>query len=53
MKAFLLAMAAAFLIAAGSSFVLEPFQTWSDAANTTTGARVDFTKDGVEAGQKH
>ena len=53
MKAFLLAVVIAFGIAAGSSFVLDSFQRSSDVANTTTGARVDFAKDGVGAHRAH
>lgn len=53
MKAFLLAVVAAFGIAAGSSFVLESLQRSSDVANTTVGARVDFSKDGIGAQNKH
>ena len=35
------------LIAGLASFVLDAFQKGSDVANTTTGARVDFAKDGI------
>jgi hypothetical protein len=47
MKAFFLAVVAAFLIAGLASFVLDAFQQGSDVANTTSGARVDFARDGV------
>ena len=47
MRAFLLAVVAAFALAGIASFVLESFQASSDRANTTSGARVDFAKDGV------
>lgn len=47
MKAFFSAVAAAFVIALVASFALETVQSSSDRANTTSGARVDFAKDGV------
>ena len=47
MRAFLLAVVTAFVIAGLASFVLDAFQKGSDVANTTTGARVDFAKDGI------
>ena len=53
MKAFLLAVVTAFAIAGAASFVLESFQQSSDQANTTSGARVDFAKDGIGGGSAH
>jgi len=53
MKAFLLAVVSAFAIAGASMFALESFQLSSDRANTTTGARVDFAKDGISAPRTH
>jgi|LNFM01.1.fsa_nt_gb hypothetical protein len=47
MRAFLVAFVTAFVIAGISSFVLEGFQSSSDKANTTSGVRLDFAKDGV------
>ena len=47
MREFLLAVVAAFLIAGAASYVLDAFQRSSDVANTTSGARVDFAKDGI------
>lgn len=47
MRAFVFAVVAAFVMAGIASFALEGAQSSSDSANTTTGARVDFTKDGV------
>lgn len=47
MRAFLAAFAAAFVIAGIASVVLEGVQSTSDKANTTSGARLDFAKDGV------
>ena len=47
MRAFLFAFVSAFVIAIVASFVLEAFQSSSDVANTTTGARVDYAKDGI------
>jgi SNF family Na+-dependent transporter len=47
MKAFLLAFLTAFVLAGITAFVLENFQASSDRANTTSGARVDFARDGV------
>jgi hypothetical protein len=47
MKAFILAVLTAFIIAGLASFVLDAFQQGSDVANTTSGARVDFAKDGI------
>ena len=47
MKAFILAVLTAFIIAGLSSLVLDIFQKGSDVANTTSGARVDFAKDGI------
>lgn len=47
MRVFLAAAVTAFVIAGISSVVLEAFQASSDRANTTSGARVDFAKDGV------
>ena len=49
MRAFLLAFLAAFVIAGLASFFLEFAQTGSDVANTTSGARVDYAKDGIAA----
>lgn len=49
MRAFLLAVLTAFVLAGLASFVLDRFQSSSDVANTTTGARVDFAKDGIGA----
>ena len=48
MKAFLLAVVVAFVIAGVASFALEAFQSSSDVANTGRQVRVDFTKDGVD-----
>lgn len=47
MRAFVVAVIAAFAIAGIASLGLETIQASSDKANTTTGARVDFAKDGV------
>lgn len=47
MRAFLLAVVTCLVITGVSSFVLESWQAGSDKANTTSGARVDFAKDGV------
>ena len=49
MKAFLMAVVTVFVIAIVASFVLDSFQKGSDVANTTSGARVDYAKDGVNA----
>jgi hypothetical protein len=49
MKPFFLAVLTALVIAGLASFVLENFQQSSDVANTTTGARVDYSKDGIGA----
>jgi len=48
MRAFLFAFVTAFVIAGIASFVLEGVQTTSDRANSTSGVRVDFAKDGVD-----
>ena len=53
MKAFLLAVLAAFVIAGIASLVLDAFQSSSDVANTTSGARVDYAKDGINAPRAH
>ena len=53
MKAFILAVVAAFVIAGAASFVVDAFQLGSDVANTTSGARVDFAKDGVNSTLPH
>ena len=53
MRAFLFAVLTAFVIAGLASVVLDMFQSGSDAANTTTGARVDFAKDGINAPRPH
>ena len=53
MRAFLLAVLAAFALAGIASFVLERFQASSDSANTTSGARVDFAKDGINRKTTH
>ena len=53
MRAFLLAFVTAFVLAAIASLVLESAQSTSDTANTTTGARVDFAKDGVNRPLPH
>ena len=50
MRSFFLGVLTAFLIAALSSLVLDLFQKGSDVANTTSGARVDFAKDGIAGG---
>lgn len=47
MRAFLLAFVTAFVIAGVASFGLEAVQSTSDKANTTSGVRLDFAKDGV------
>jgi hypothetical protein len=47
MRAFLAALVTAFVIAGVASVVLEGVQSTSDRANTTSGARIDFAKDGV------
>ncbi len=47
MKAFLLAFVTAFVLAGVTAFVLENFQASSDRANTTSGVRLDFARDGV------
>ncbi len=47
MRAFLVAFVTAFVIAGIASFALEGFQSSSDKANTTSGVRLDFAKDGV------
>lgn len=51
MRAFLLAFVTAFALAGLSALVLERFQAASDRANTTSGARIDFAKDGVSRTQ--
>jgi hypothetical protein len=48
MRAFLVAFVTAFMIAGIASVVLEGFQSSSDKANTTSGVRLDFAKDGVD-----
>ena len=52
MRAFFFAVLTAFILAGATAFVLERFQKSSDVANTTAGARVDFTKDGI-GGRPH
>lgn len=47
MRAFLVAFVTAFVIAGIASLALEGVQSNSDKANTTTGVRLDFAKDGV------
>jgi hypothetical protein len=47
MRAFLLAFFSAFVVAGIASFVLEGVQSTSDRANTTSGVRLDYAKDGV------
>lgn len=47
MRAFLMAFVTAFVIAGIASLVLETVQSTSDRANTTSGVRLDFAKDGV------
>lgn len=47
MRAFLFAFLTAFVVAGVASFVLEGMQSTSDRANTTSGVRLDFAKDGV------
>jgi hypothetical protein len=47
MRAFLSGLVAAFVLAAVGAIVLESLQSTSDRANTTTGVRLDFAKDGV------
>ena len=48
MRVFLLAFVTAFVLAGLASVVLEGFQTPSDRANTTSGVRLDFAKDGID-----
>lgn len=47
MRAFLFAFITAFVIAGVASIALEGVQSTSDRANTTSGVRLDFAKDGV------
>lgn len=47
MRAFLFAVLAAFVISGIASFALEGVQTTSDKANSTSGVRIDYAKDGV------
>lgn len=47
MRTFLVAFVTAFVIAGIASFVLEGLQSTSDKANSTSGVRLDFAKDGV------
>jgi hypothetical protein len=47
MRAFLIALVTAFALSGIAAFVLEGLQTSSDKANTTSGVRLDFAKDGV------
>ncbi len=47
MRAFLTAFVAAFVIAGIAMLALEMVQSNSDRANTTSGVRLDFAKDGV------
>jgi hypothetical protein len=47
MRAFLAAFVTAFVMAGIAAVVLEGVQSTSDKANTTSGARLDFAKDGV------
>lgn len=49
MRAFLLAVFASFAIAGVASLALDRAQQGSDAAYTTPSARVDLSKDGIEA----
>lgn len=52
MREFLIAVVTAFLMAGVASFVLEILQATSDRANTTSGVRLDFAKDGVNRNTK-
>ena len=47
MRAFFSGLIGAFAIALIASYVLDAFQKGSDVANTTSGARVDYAKDGI------
>lgn len=47
MRAFLFAFLTAFVVAGIASVVLEGVQSTSDRANTTSGVRLDYAKDGV------
>ncbi len=47
MRAFLFAFLTAFVLTGIAAFVLETAQSGSDKANTTSGVRLDFAKDGV------
>lgn len=49
MRAFLLAVFAAFGIAGVASLALDRAQQGTDAAYTTTSVRIDLSKDGIEA----
>lgn len=49
MRAFVLAVAAAFGIAGIASLALDRAQQGSDAAYTTQSVRIDLSKDGIEA----
>ena len=53
MRAFLFAVVTAFVVAGIASLALEGVQSSSDRANTTSGARVDFAKDGVNRTLPH
>ena len=48
MRAFLFAFVTAFVLAGVASLALEGVQSSSDRANTTSGVRLDFAKDGVD-----
>lgn len=47
MRAFLSAVVAAFVLTGIAFLALESVQSTSDRANTTSGVRLDFAKDGV------
>ena len=53
MRAFFFAVVTAFALAGIASVALESLQSSSDRANSTSGVRLDYAKDGVNRTQPH